>query len=74
MEKADVEELQQQQQIQNAILDLSKKCLNKVPKSNDAQAIKTLILDDNELQKIDNIDSYIKIEKVWIFFLHSKYN
>lgn len=45
-------------------LDLAKKCLKKIPKSDDAQQFKVLILDDNELQKIDNIDSYLKIEKV----------
>ncbi|XP_055595956.1 uncharacterized protein LOC129746357 isoform X2 [Uranotaenia lowii] len=48
---------------QKAILDLSKKCLKKIPKTDDAQQYKILILDDNELQKIDNIDSYLKIEK-----------
>ena len=46
------------------VLDLSKKCLKKIPKQEDAQNVKCLILDDNELQKIDNIDSYIRIEKV----------
>ena len=48
----------------NQILDLSKKNLKKVPKQDDAQNYRTLILDDNELQKIDNIDSYLRIEKV----------
>lgn len=47
-----------------SVLDLSKKCLKKVPKQDDAQQYRVLILDDNELQKIDNIDSYSKIEKV----------
>ncbi|KAL1394835.1 hypothetical protein pipiens_011673 [Culex pipiens pipiens] len=45
-------------------LDLAKKCLKKIPKSDDAQQYKILVLDDNELQKIDNIDSYLKIEKL----------
>uniref|UniRef100_A0A182Q2M9 Centrosomal protein of 97 kDa n=1 Tax=Anopheles farauti TaxID=69004 RepID=A0A182Q2M9_9DIPT len=49
---------------QKPTLDLSKKCLKKVPKTEDAQQYKVLILDDNELQKIDNIDSYLKIEKL----------
>ncbi|XP_055640849.1 centrosomal protein of 97 kDa [Toxorhynchites rutilus septentrionalis] len=49
---------------QQCILDLSKKCLKKIPKTDDAQQYKVLILDDNELQKIDNIDSYLKIEKL----------
>lgn len=46
------------------VLDLSKKCLKKVPKQDDAQTVKVLLLDENELQKIDNIDSYLRIEKV----------
>uniref|UniRef100_A0A182N8M2 Centrosomal protein of 97 kDa n=1 Tax=Anopheles dirus TaxID=7168 RepID=A0A182N8M2_9DIPT len=49
---------------QKPTLDLAKKCLKKVPKTEDAQQYKVLILDDNELQKIDNIDSYLKIEKL----------
>ncbi|XP_019549924.3 uncharacterized protein LOC109420075 [Aedes albopictus] len=49
---------------QKLVLDLSKKCLKKIPKTDDAQQYKVLILDDNELQKIDNIDSYLKIEKL----------
>ncbi|XP_058446142.1 centrosomal protein of 97 kDa [Malaya genurostris] len=49
---------------QKCTLDLSKKCLKKIPKTDDAQQFKVLILDDNELQKIDNIDSYLKIEKL----------
>lgn len=47
-------------------LDLSKQQLKKVPKQDDAQNIRKLILDENELQKIDNIDSYLKIETVTI--------
>lgn len=54
---------------QKLVLDLSKKCLKKIPKTDDAQQYKVLILDDNELQKIDNIDSYLKIEKVRIFLM-----
>lgn len=45
-------------------LNLSKQQLKKVPKQDDAQNIRKLILDENELQKIDNIDSYLKIETV----------
>lgn len=48
----------------SSILDLSKKGLKKVPKTDDAQHIRELILDENSLQKIDNIDSFLKIEKV----------
>lgn len=46
------------------ILDLTKNGLRKVPKPNDGQNVRVLILDENELQKIDNIDSYLRIEKV----------
>jgi centrosomal protein CEP97 len=46
------------------VLDLTKKGLKKIPKTEDSQSIKCLILDENELQKIDNIDSYLRIEKV----------
>ncbi|XP_058124380.1 uncharacterized protein LOC131280976 [Anopheles ziemanni] len=49
---------------QKPTLDLAKKCLKKVPKMEDAQQYKVLILDNNELQKIDNIDSYLNIEKL----------
>lgn len=38
--------------------------MKKIPKVDDAQSVRVLILDDNELQKIDNIDSFLKIEKV----------
>lgn len=51
----------------SSVLDLSKKGLKKVPKIDDAQHIKELILDENSLQKIDNIDSFLKIEKVRFF-------
>lgn len=54
-----------------SVLDLSKQCLKKVPKQDDAQNVKVLILDENELQKIDNIDSYLRIEKV-IFLIHKQ--
>lgn len=47
-----------------SVLDLSKKGLKKVPKCDDAHHVKELILDENALQKIDNIDSFLKIEKV----------
>lgn len=46
------------------VLDLSKKGLKKVPKPEDAQHVKELILDENALQKIDNIDYFLAIEKV----------
>lgn len=47
------------------MLDLSKQHLKKIPKHDDAQQqIRVLILDENELQKIDNIESYLRIEQV----------
>jgi centrosomal protein CEP97 len=46
------------------VLDVSKKSLKKIPKIERSKDIKTLILDENELQKIDNIDTYLGIEKV----------
>lgn len=48
----------------STVLDLSKKGLKKVPKPEDAEHVKELILDENLLQKIDNVDSFLKIEKV----------
>lgn len=45
-------------------LNLSRKSLKKVPKPEDALNLRTLILDENDLQKVDNIDSFLKIEKV----------
>jgi len=48
------------------VLDLSKKALKKIPKTEDSQSVRFLILDENDLQKIDNIDSYLRIEKVRI--------
>lgn len=51
-------------QEKSTVLDLSKKGLKKVPKPEDAEHIKELILDENLLQKIDNIDSFLHIEKV----------
>lgn len=51
-------------QEKSTVLDLSKKGLRKVPKPEDAQHIRELILDENLLQKIDNIESFLKVEKV----------
>lgn len=53
-----------EKQITSSSLDLSNKDLKKVPKLENAQSVKELILDDNALQKIDNIDSFLRIEKV----------
>lgn len=61
-----VEQLVDDDQKSSTTLDLSNKGLKKVPKTNDAQHVKELILDENLLHKIDNIDSFLKIEKVYI--------
>lgn len=62
------EEKLTEEQTMSTILDLSKKGLKKLPKPEDGQHVKELILDENLLQKIDNIDSFLKIEKVSFFF------
>lgn len=61
------EEKLTESQKSSSALDLSNKGLKKVPKPDDAQNVKELILDDNALQKIDNIDSFLAIEKVRIY-------
>lgn len=57
-------------QEKSTVLDLSKKGLKRVPKTDDAQHVKELILDENLLPKIDNIDSFLHIEKVIILILN----
>lgn len=49
------------------LLDYSKKNLKKVPKfdETDKQNVNVLLLDSNELQKIENIDSFVRVEKVF---------
>lgn len=49
---------------ESEVKDLSNKGLKKIPKTEDSQSVRVLLLDDNELQKIDNIDSFLRIEKV----------
>lgn len=60
----------------STVLDLSKKGLKKVPKPEDAQHVKELLLDENSLQKIDNVDSFLKIEKVkqGHFAIHNRHS
>lgn len=48
----------------DVVLDVSKKNLKKIIKVENSKDVKVLILDDNDLQKIDNIDTYLGIEKV----------
>lgn len=50
--------------LDSEVKDLSNKGLKKIPKTEDSQSIRVLLLDDNELQKVDNIDSFLRIEKV----------
>lgn len=54
------------------VLNLSKKNLKRVPKPDDAQNLRTLILDENDLQKVDNIDSFLRIEKVRSSFFENE--
>lgn len=51
------------------LLDYSNKNLKKVPKFDevDKQNINVLLLDSNELQKLENIDSFVHLEKVVLF-------
>lgn len=50
------------------LLDYSNQNLKKVPKFDeiDKQNINVLLLDSNELQKLENIDSFVRVEKVAI--------
>jgi hypothetical protein len=51
--------------LETGVLDLSGSGLKKIPKSeDDPKLVRTLILDENELQKLENIDSFLRIEKV----------
>lgn len=45
-------------------LDFSKSGLKKILKTDDANAVVSLILDDNDIQKIENVESFKKIEMV----------
>lgn len=56
------------------MLDYSDKSLKKVPKFDDIdkQSIDTLILDSNEIQKLENIDSFVHIEKVIYLYKSNK--
>lgn len=66
----------------STVLDLSKRGLKKVPKLDDVDHVKELNMDENLLQKIDNIESFLKIEKVHaavsrsneIIFKHTYFN
>lgn len=49
----------------NDTLDLSRRGLKKIEKApEDTKLIINLILDQNELQRLDNIDTYSRVESV----------
>lgn len=50
-------------------LDLSSKGLKKLARCPSDADINTLIADDNELQRLDNLDSYQRITKVQKFVI-----
>ncbi|XP_050303898.1 centrosomal protein of 97 kDa [Anthonomus grandis grandis] len=50
--------------LKDEILNLSNSKLKKLNKLKDPHTIRELILDDNELQRLDNIDLFIKLEKL----------
>lgn len=58
----------------STLLDYSNKNLKKVPKFDevDKQSITVLLLDSNELQKLENIDSFVRVEKVSYTRNHSE--
>lgn len=45
-------------------LDLSKRALKKVPKEKDTRNVRVFLMDENELQTIEHMDSFQWIEKV----------
>lgn len=52
-------------------LDLSRRGLKKIEKApgEDSKTIINLVLDQNELQRLDNIETYNRVENVSIIFL-----
>lgn len=55
-------------------LDLSGQGLKKLARCPSDAEISTLILDDNELQRLDNLDSYHRINKVFLIVLTNRHN
>lgn len=53
------------------MLDLSNKGLKKLPKVEGSKKVKVLLLEENEFQKIENIDNYLAIEKVCMHIVFS---
>lgn len=54
------------EETRNETVDLSRRGLKKIEKAplEDSKTIITLILDQNELQRLDNIETYNRIENV----------
>lgn len=46
------------------VIDLTGQQLKKIPKNNSTSQVRQLILDENDLSKFDNIETYLQIEKV----------
>lgn len=53
-------------------LDLSGQGLKKLARCPSDASINTLIIDDNELQRLDNLDSYHRITKVIILYSYNR--
>lgn len=54
-------------------LDLTGKKLKKLNKPSPTEShVSVLILDENELQRLDNIDSFTKVQKVYIVKINNK--
>lgn len=53
-------------EVKNETVDLSRRGLKKIEKApaEESQTIINLILDQNELQRLDNIDTYSRVENV----------
>lgn len=58
----------------NETLDLSRRGLKKIEKApaEESKTVINLVLDQNELQRLDNIDSYSRLENVRPFYHLSK--
>lgn len=54
----------------NETLDLSRRGLKKIEKApaEESKSVINLVLDQNELQRLDNIDSYSRLENVRLIF------
>lgn len=57
-------------------MDLSRRGLKKIEKApaEESKTIINLILDQNELQRLDNLDTYSRVENVYLVLLLCKIN